>query len=295
MSGVDIERLLSLYRTTSTHLSHSRTVYGEGPLTARLTTIVGEARATVYGAEERTTNAIIDFFAREFPSAVWASRTFVAIAAVLLFAPAIYVGAWLANSDVALNATAPEAERAAYVDEDFEAYYSSDPAAEFSTAVLVNNIQVSFLAYALGIFATVGTVVVLVYNGVFVGEAAGIFHAAGESGRFWGLILPHGLIELTAVCVAGGAGLKLGWALISPGDRSRTEAVAEEGRTSVAILIGLTLVFIVAGLIEGFVTPSGLPTMARVAIGVGAEVAFLGYVARQGLRADRMTTAGPTT
>ncbi len=285
--GNDIERALGLYRKTSTDLSYARTLYGDVPLTRRLTTIVGEARATVYGAEDRTTSVIRDFFAREFPVAVWSGRGFIAIAAILLFTPAIYVAVWVSTSATALDTVGPEAELAAYVDDDFESYYSSEPAAEFSTAVLVNNIQVSFLAYALGIFATLGTVVVLVFNGVFVGEAAGIFHAAGEPGRFWGLILPHGMLELTAVCVAGGAGLQLGWALISPGDRSRTEAIAAEGRSSVAILLGLTLVFIVAGIIEGFVTPSALPTASRILIGALAEVAFLGYVTHFGLRADR--------
>ncbi len=131
----------------------------------------------------------------------------------------------------------------------------------------------------MGIFATVGTAIVLVFNGLFVGEAAGLFHAAGEQTKFWGLILPHGLIELTAVCVAGGAGIQLGWAMIAPGDRTRTVAVAEEGRRSVPIVVGLVLVFIVAGIIEGFVTPSALPTYARVGIGVLVELAFLAYVA----------------
>ncbi len=289
LRGSEIERAIQLYQQTSSHLSFARASFGDGPVTTRLTMIVGEARAVVYGTGDRTGNAISRFFRLEFPKAVWDARWFVAIAAALLLVPAIYMGLWLTFSDAALDASAPDAVRAAYVEEDFEAYYSSAPAAEFSTQVLVNNIQVSFLAYALGVFATVGTAFVLVINGIFVGEAGGFFHAAGEPSRFWGLILPHGLLELTAVCVAGGAGLQLGWAIIRPGDRSRPMALAEEGRKSVPVLIGLVLVFIVAGFIEGFVTPSGLPTSTRIAIGVLAETAFLTYIVGFGLRADQTT------
>jgi uncharacterized membrane protein SpoIIM required for sporulation len=100
--------------------------------------------------------------------------------------------------------------------------------------------------------------------------------------RFWGLVLPHGLLELTAVFIAGGAGLRLGWALVDPGDRPRTTALAAEGRRSVVIVIGLVAAFIVAGIIEGFVTGSPLPTWARVGIGVAVEAAFLGYLVLRG-------------
>ncbi len=289
LRGEDVERVIELYQQASTHLSFARSSFGDGPVTTRLTMIVGEARAAVYGTGDRSRNVIGRFFTVDFPKAVWEGRWFIAIAVALLMVPAIYMGLWLTYSDAALEASAPDAVRAAYVEEDFEAYYSSAPAAEFSTQVLVNNIQVSFFAYALGVFATVGTAFVLVLNGIFVGEAGGLFHAAGEPGRFWGLILPHGLLELTAVCVAGGAGLQLGWSMIRPGDRSRALALAEEGRKSVPVLIGLVLVFIVAGLIEGFVTPSTLPTGTRVGIGVLAQAVFVAYIAAYGFRAGRTT------
>ena len=221
-----------------------------------------------------------------FPGRVWDSRRFVAIAAVLMFAPALYVGAWLTASEAAVEDQAPDYVREAYINDDFESYYSSAPAAQFSTEVLVNNIQVSFFAYAAGILAGVGTAAILILNGLVLGEAAGLFHAAGEAPKFWGLVLPHGLLELTAIVIAGGAGLRIGWAMIAPGDRTRGSAVAEEGRRSVPIVLGLVLVFVTAGLIEGFVTPSGLETWARVGIGVLVEVAFLTYIVGFGRTAD---------
>jgi len=227
-----------------------------------------------------------DFVLVAFPHAVWRIRRFVAIAAALTLVPAIAVGAWIATSDAALDASAPEAVRAAYVEEGFEAYYSSEPASQFAAEVTFNNIQVSITAFAVGILACVPTAGILAFNGANVGMAGGLFHAVGEWERFWGLILPHGLLEMTAVIIAGAAGLRLGWTLIDPGDRSRAEALTDEGRRSVVVVLGLLGAFGVAGLIEGFVTGSPLPTWARVGIGVIVWAAFGTYVVRCGRAAE---------
>ena len=136
-----------------------------------------------------------------------------------------------------------------------------------------------------GILACVGTAYVLVANGAMLGLAAGLFAAVGQQPKFWGLVLPHGLLELTSVFVAGGAGLRLGWTLIDPGDRPRAPALAEEGRRAVVIVLGLGATFRVAGTIEGFVTGRPWPTWLRVGIGVVAEAAFLTYVVVLGRRA----------
>ena len=115
--------------------------------------------------------------------------------------------------------------------------------------------------------------------------AGGLLAANDRTGLFFGLILPHGLLELTAVFVACGLGLKLGWTVVDPGGRTRSQALAEEGRALVAGALGLALVLFVSGLIEGFVTPSGLPTAARIGIGVVAELLFLAWVFGPGRRA----------
>jgi uncharacterized membrane protein SpoIIM required for sporulation len=114
----------------------------------------------------------------------------------------------------------------------------------------------------------------------------------GQQPKFWGLILPHGLLELTAVFIAGGAGLRLGWTLIDPGDRTRRAALAEEGRRALAIVAGLVVVFAVAGTIEGFVTGSSLPTWARVGIGVVGEATLLSWLFVRGRAAARQGLTG---
>jgi uncharacterized membrane protein SpoIIM required for sporulation len=277
-----LDELIGLYQRVSAHLSHARETYDHAGLTSRLTRLVAEANAVIYGKRARTFATIATFVADTFPAAVWRSRRFIAVSALLTLGPALAIGSWLSVSDRALEASAPEAVREAYLEEDFEEYYSSEPAAQFATSVTVNNIQVSILAFALGILFCVGTAYVLISNGAALGVAGGLFHAAGEAPKFWGLILPHGLLELTAVIVAGGAGLRLGWAIIAPGDRPRADALAEEGRRSVVIIIGLIVVFVLAGLVEGFVTGSALATPVRVSIGVAVEAAFIVYVVAQG-------------
>jgi uncharacterized membrane protein SpoIIM required for sporulation len=288
----EVDELVQLYQRASTHLSHARTQEADPALVARLTRLVANARGALYGTRARSFAGAARFFTTSFPAAVWHARRFVLASALLLFVPAALMGVWLAASDAAVDAAAPDALREAYVEEDFEAYYSSAPAGEFATAVTVNNIQVGFLAFASGIFLCVATAFILVNNGANVGQAAGLFAAAGQQSKFYGLILPHGLLELSAIVVAGGAGLAIGWAIIDPGDRTRTEALAEQGRRSAVIALGLMLAFIVAGTIEGFVTPSGLPTSMRIAIGASVFVAFWTYVVVLGRRAAALGYTG---
>jgi uncharacterized membrane protein SpoIIM required for sporulation len=282
LAGWEVDELVALYQRTAAQLSHARTYYDDPGLTARLTTLVASANAAIYGGRGGSIRSLGRFFTDTFPAAVYVNRRFIAAAAALMFVPALAFGAWLSTSDRALDVAIPKEEQEALLQTQFEDYYSSAPAAEFSTKVLVNNIQVSFLAFAAGVFLCAGTGYILAYNGMNVGVAGGLFVHAHQAGKFFGLILPHGLLELTAVTIAGAAGLRLGWTVIAPGDRPRGEALAEEGRRSVVIVLGLMLCFIVAGIIEGFVTPSDLPVFVRVAVGALVWVAFVFWVVTRG-------------
>jgi uncharacterized membrane protein SpoIIM required for sporulation len=136
---------------------------------------------------------------------------------------------------------------------------------------------VAALCIAFGILGL--PVVYLLYNNIEnLAVIGSIMHRHGHGQEFWGLILPHGLLELTAVFVAGGVGLKLFWSWVEPGELTRTQSIAREGRTAGTVALGLVAVLMVSGVIEAFVTPSGLPTWARVGIGVTAELAFFAYV-----------------
>ncbi|MEX2293668.1 MAG: stage II sporulation protein M [Acidimicrobiales bacterium] len=287
-----VEELVQLYQRTSAHLSYARTERADPALVARLTRLVAAALGMLYSTRTRSAGGFARFFTTSFPAATWHARRFVMASAFLLLAPAIVMGLWLGSSDEALNAAGPDAVREAYVEDDFEAYYSSAPAGQFAAEVTVNNIQVSIFAFAAGALLCVLTAYLLVTNGAQVGIAAGMFAAAGQQPKFYGLILPHGALELSAVIVAGAAGLSIGWAIIAPGDRRRTVALADEGRRAAAIVLGLVVAFVVAGTIEGFVTPSGLPTFARVGVGLLAATAFWVYIVTLGRRAASLGYTG---
>jgi uncharacterized membrane protein SpoIIM required for sporulation len=129
-------------------------------------------------------------------------------------------------------------------------------------------------------------------NALNVGIAGGLMASGGRLDLFFGLILPHGLLELTCVFVAAGAGLRLGWSWVDPGDRTRSRALAEEGQAAGALAVGLAVTLFVSGVVEAFVTPSPLPTWARVGIGATVWLAFVSYVVVLGGRAVRAGETG---
>jgi uncharacterized membrane protein SpoIIM required for sporulation len=292
LSAEEVDELVRLYQRSSSHLSYARTYYGDPALIVRLTGLVASAGSVVYGTRPKSLRAVGRFFSATFPGALWHNRRFMAVSAALFFVPAVAVGVWLANSDRAIEAVGPPALRQAYLEDDFESYYSSRPASEFAAQVTTNNIQVGFLAFAGGALLCVPTAFLLVTNGAGLGVPAGLFAAAGQNAKFYGLILPHGLLELTAVVIAGSAGLRLGWSIIDPGDRFRGAAFTEEARRSVVLVLGLVATFGVAGLIEGFVTGSGLPTALRVGLGAVVEIAFVAYVVVLGREAAARGVTG---
>jgi len=227
--------------------------------------------------------------------AVWRARWWslgVALGSVVV---ALGVGAWVTRNPEVQAALGTPAEIRQLVEEDFAAYYSSDAAAGFAAQVWTNNAWVSALVLIAGAFFVLPAVYVLLQNAISVGIVGGLMVANGRGDVFLGLIAPHGLLELTAVFVAAGAGMRLGWQWIDPGPRPRSVALAAEGRAAVAIAMGLVIVLLVSGLIEAFVTPAPLPTWARVGIGVLALGGFLAYVAVYGRRAERAGFTGDLT
>jgi uncharacterized membrane protein SpoIIM required for sporulation len=276
----------------SGHLARARAAYDDAGLHARLTRVVADANAAIYGGRARSGSSLRRFVTDAFPAAMWASRRFLLVAAACLFVPALAVGWWLQGSEQALDAAIDPTQQAALLESDFVDYYSHAPAEQFSTLVLTNNIRVSLVAFALGCLLCVPGVAILAFNGFNVGAVGGLFVDAGDPGTFFGHIAPHGFLELTAIVVTAGAGLRVGWSIIAPGDRRRSDALAEEGRAAIVLVLGCVPVFVVAGLIEGFVTPAPLPLWFRAFVGFVAWVAFLGFSLGRG-RAAAIDPARP--
>ena len=289
----ELDELVALYQRTGSHLAHARLEYGaDEAVVGRLNFLVAEAHGVLYA--KRSTNVrevVARFLALTFPAAVWRIRRFILVSTFLMMGPWIVFQVWIGISPEAFDLTGDPAIREAYIEEDFEDYYSSQPAQNFASQVFLNNVRVAILAFAAGILLCVFSALILVYNGANVGIAGGLFTHAGEWQRFWGLILPHGLLEISAVIVAGAAGLRLGWAVIAPGDQTRWSALSSIGRDTGNVAIGLIVAFAVAGLIEGFVTGRPWPTSLRIAIGAIAFIAFWGWTLVYGREADRRLLA----
>lgn len=294
LTGAEADELVALYQRTSTHLSLIQSSAPDPMLTGRLTQLVARARATVTGTRRASWRDAARFFTTGFPAAVYRSRRWWIPTALLSTALGVLIGWWIAtHPEVQSAIAAPDhLKELTRPGGEYETYYSSHPAASFAAQVWTNNAQAAAVCLVLGAFLGLPVLWILFLNMANLGVGIGLMTSAGRLDVFLGLVLPHGLLELTAVFVAAGTGLRLGWTVIDPGPRTRRTALAEQGRAALGMAIGLAAVLFVSGLIEGFVTPSGLPTWARIAIGIAAEAAFLVYVYVLGGRASREGEVG---
>jgi len=294
LTGAEADELVTLYQRAATHLSLIQSSAPDPQLTGRLSQLVARARSAVTGTRRASWRDVTHFFAYGFPAAVYRSRHWWVPAAVLSTVVAALLGWWIGtHPEVQASIAAPEElRRLTRPGGEYETYYSSHPAASFAAQVWTNNARAAAMCLVFGVFLGLPVIWILFQNMLNLGLGIGLMFSAGRLDTFLGLVLPHGLLELTAVFVAAGAGLRLGWTLIDPGPRSRRTALAEEGRAALGMAIGLAAVLFVSGAIEGFVTPSGLPTWARIGIGILAEVLFLAYVYILGGRAARAGETG---
>lgn len=284
LTGEESDELLRLYQSTSAHLSFIRSIVPESGLSASLSATLAQARTRFTGARSNAMADLARFFVAALPAALYRLRWLtVACGAAFVLVGGVYA-LWIGTSPEALRSVASEASVLQYVQEDFTDYYSKNPAASFAGAVWTNNAWISAQAVALGITG-IWVPMILFTNAQGVGIAAGVFAAVGKQDVFYSYILPHGLMELTAVFVACAAGLRIFWAMVSPGPRTRGRAVADEGRSLITVALGLVPVLFVSGLVEGFVTPSPLPVWAKIGIGAAVLAAYWCYVLVWGRRA----------
>lgn len=291
LSGAEADEVLDRYQRVATHLSLLRSTAPDASLVAYLSMLLARARSRSAGGRSPTWGDLGRFAARSFPAALYRMRAWWLTVLVLDLLVAAALGWWLLEHPSVETSLASPEEIRQLVENDFESYYSEYAATAFALRVWTNNFWLSALSVALGVFG-LPVVYILWTNMLNLAVVGSVMVRHGRGPLFFGLLLPHGLLELTCLFVAAGVGLRLFWTWVEPGQRPRAQALAAEGRAAVAVALGLVALLGLTGVIEAFVTPSGLPTWARIGIGVVVEALFLAYVFVLGRRAHREGETG---
>lgn len=291
LDGRESDELILRYQDAAGDLSAITTTAGSQAVGDRLSISLSRARMRFTGSGRSLFSQLPAFFALQLPAALYRIRwwtLWVALASVVV---AVIYGTWSAN-DPAVRATLGDDEQLRrLVDRDFVNYYSENPAASFTSQVWTNNAFIAAQCIAFGITGFYAPFILL-QNAQNVGLTGGVLIGYGRADTFFLYIAPHGMLELTSVFVAGAAGLRIFWAWIAPGARTRGQALAEDGRSLFTVAVGLTISLFVSGILEGFLTPSPLPWPVKIAIGALALGAFLFYMVVIGGRAHRLGETG---
>jgi uncharacterized membrane protein SpoIIM required for sporulation len=267
LSSGEIETLGREYRQVMSDLAIARRDFPEDQLTLQLNGLAARAHLRLYRAPPPSWRRLGQFFWSDFARRVRAARGYLAVSALLLFGPALlgYLGALL--DPTFREALIPEDLRRLM--ESGRTWTDIEPALRpgMATIIFTNNIQVAFLSFAGGVLFGLGTVYVLVSNGLMLGSLLGAAQFYGVAPLLWAFISPHGYLELSCIVMAGAAGLMLGDALLRPGLLLRREALARNARRAVEIVLGAAPILVVAGFIEGLFSPSDAPIALKLIVG----------------------------
>lgn len=290
----EARQLARLYRAASSDLLWVRARSGAADICEYLNDLVGRAYAITYPGKKPRLADMLGFLTHVFPD-LMAKEVRMFIASVLMFMAGAGFGfiGMIFDPDAAIYLVPDQhqkldpAQRAK--DEASDDVASVEEQAAFSSFLFTHNIQVAFLAFALGISAGIGTALMLFVNGLFLGALFQVYLSKGLAGWFWAWILPHGIPEITAICIAGAAGLVIARGMIAPKGLPRGVAVRKEAITAVKMLLGTLALFVLAGVIEGTISqihPPKLPVWFKVgfALIVGAFVyayLFSAYLRRR--------------
>jgi uncharacterized membrane protein SpoIIM required for sporulation len=278
------ERLMelgSLYRKVAADLAVLRRRFPGDPEIASHERLVVSAQSIVY-ARPRPGFGFLHFMTTRYWQRVASLRWHLLISGALMLVSGLVTFLWALNDPSTAARFFPiSGMRTSY--EDFG--MSAGEQAAVSAEILTNNIRVSFLAFGLGITFGIGTLLVVLYNGMMLGSLCGLAVEAGNGETFFALVFPHGVLELSIIVVAAASGTRIGWAMLAPGNRTRTVALSSAGRHAVEVVLGTIPWFVLAGLIEGFLTPAGLGLGGATVVGILGGVAYWGLLAWRGRNA----------
>jgi len=284
LAPADVLTLAGLYRQATADLARARRDWPQEPITAYLNRLVALGYSVVYRRSGDVGRRLADFYLRTLPRTYRGSWPFLAAAALLLFGPALIAFfAILANPQLAYSIAPPDIITLV---QHHRTWTNIPPSARPAAGglIMTNNINVAILAFALGIVAGVPTMLVLVENGVSLGGIFGLTTLYGVQGLLGDFVIAHGVLELSVVMAIGAGGLMMGWALVSPGNHKRTDALVIATRRAFTLLLGLGPLLVVAGTIEGNISPSDTPFSIKLAIGLSTGALFYSYLLLAGRR-----------
>jgi uncharacterized membrane protein SpoIIM required for sporulation len=291
--GADgVRRLGACYRASAADLAHARRRFPGDSVVTRLERLVQRGRQSVYNAPSSRTS-VWEFFSTGYWRRVRERKLVLAISFLCLAVPTLLGGYWAWRDPGPASGLVPSQYQS--VTEPREPGQSLDASVDEESAlasrIFTNNIVVTFYAFSGGLLFGIGTLYVLLQNGLLLGVVAGLAIGSGNGQVFFELVTAHGVLELSCIIVAGAAGLRLGWAMIDPGTRPRGEALRQEARAAIEIILGTAPWLVVAGLVEGFLTPAGTGLSTVVAIGGALGAIFWGLVLWRGGPPEEVTTA----
>ncbi|NWF67506.1 MAG: stage II sporulation protein M [Chloroflexi bacterium] len=286
----EVRELGRLYRALTSDLAIARRDYGGQRVTAFLNVLTLRAHSKIYRQNSSDVRPLLRYFSHTLPQTFRQTWLFTLVAFLLFFVPAV-VGFTLAATDSGIATTLGlESQRAILAERDTWTTIPVEARPYASGFIMSNNIRVAVLAFAGGVGFGLLTVYVLVTNGLVIGAVLGLATYYGMGGTLTEFVVAHGMIELNVIFIAGGAGLQLGWALLNPGPYSRKDALALAARRALVLILAAFPLLVIAGLIEGFVSPSLLPFSVKLAVSLGTGGALYGYLLLVGR--EKLTSNG---
>jgi uncharacterized membrane protein SpoIIM required for sporulation len=287
LSRSDLQELSLLYRQTAADLAAIREDRASIHFARYVNQLLVRAHNTIYSGHRTSTKGLVSFFWVTYPAAFRRNLNH-CIVATLVFAIAGLVGAALTyeNPDFKVKLLGPQMVETIDRHEMWtHSIVGIKPVA--SSAIMTNNMSVGFTTFALGITGGLGTIYMMTFNGLLIGVIGMACWLSGMSLQLWSFVAPHGVLELPAIFIAGGAGLRIAQGLLFPGTLPRRESLSRAGSEAVQLLLGTVPILIIAGLIEAFVSPTGLPIPLKFSLAAALFVLLNAYLFFGGREAGR--------
>jgi uncharacterized membrane protein SpoIIM required for sporulation len=280
LSKMEVREFGELYRRAATDLAIARAETRDPRLVNYLNSLVIRAHGKIYRAEGQGANLVWNFFAEDFPNAfrrTWRYSA-LAFAVFMIFSVASFI---LCYNDFNFADELGLGDLRFAVQDNRKWWLDLNEANQIgSSQILTNNILVALRAFAFGAFFGIGTLYVLVLNGLHIGGVLGVCYKidAGFANELVTFMVGHGVIELSCIFIAGGAGMLIGYSLINPKDLTRAQALKKNGIEAVRLAVGCACLLVIAGIIEGFLSPSALPPWIKFGTGIFSGIAMYAYL-----------------